>query len=87
MVQQRVGVDEDEDSVTLAISVGDPRGAFTFTVRRVPDDVDGPLAGRLIMHTPYPTEPLPHEHLTPLHPGTHLIGHTEARSCAARTDA
>src|ERR1043165_3369626 len=39
-----VSTDEADDAVTVSISVGDPRGAFTFTIRRVPDDVDGALA-------------------------------------------
>ena len=69
-----IDTDEKDDSVTVSISVGDPRGAFSFTVRRVPDTADGELAGRLIMHVPHPGEPLPHERLTELHPGTYLIG-------------
>lgn len=31
-------VDDDENSVTVTISVGDPRGAFAFTVRKVMGD-------------------------------------------------
>lgn len=56
-----------EDSVTVSISVGDPRGAFAFTVRRLAD-------GSLIMHTPYPGEGMPHMPLRELHPGTYEIG-------------
>jgi hypothetical protein len=66
--------DESEDSVTVSISVGDPRGAFTFTIRRVPDDADTDLAGHLIMHTPYAAQPTPHMDLTPLRHGTHVVG-------------
>lgn len=69
-----VSVNEEEDSVTVHISVGDPRGAFTFTVRRIPADADNELAGRLIMHLPYPGEPLPHAKLTDSHTGTYIIG-------------
>jgi hypothetical protein len=69
-----VSFDEGEDAVTVSISVGDPRGAFTFTVRRVPDDADGPLAGKLIMHMPYPGEGTPHVETRELHPGTLIIG-------------
>ncbi|MFD2414809.1 hypothetical protein [Amycolatopsis pigmentata] len=69
-----VHTDESEDSVTVSISVGDPRGAFTFTIRRVPDDVGSNLAGHLIMHTPYAGQPLPHKELTPLHGGTFVVG-------------
>ncbi|WP_200826152.1 hypothetical protein [Kibdelosporangium aridum] len=66
--------DESQDSVTVSISVGDPRGAFTFTIRRVPDDSDGDLAGQLVMHTPYVGEAAPHMPLAALHDGTYLIG-------------
>ena len=66
--------DDDEDSVTVTISVGDPRGAFCFTVRRVPDDADSDLGGRLVLHVPYPGESCGHRPLTQLHPGTFVIG-------------
>ncbi len=56
----------EEDSVTVSISVDDPRGAFAFTVRRLSD-------GTLVMHTPYPGEPLPHMALRELSPGTYQI--------------
>lgn len=69
-----IDTDEKDDSVTVSISVGDPRGAFSFTVRRLPDGADCEIAGRLIMHVPYPGEPLPHERLTEQRPGTYLIG-------------
>lgn len=63
----------DEDSITVTISVGDPRGAFAFSVRRVPDDAPT-NAGRLVMHTPYPGEPMPHVGLTTDHAGTYWVG-------------
>lgn len=69
-----VRTDESEDSVTVSISVGGPRGAFSLTIRRVPDDVDSSLAGHLIMHAPYAGQPLPHMELTPLHDGTFVVG-------------
>ncbi|KPM50258.1 hypothetical protein ACG83_41300 [Frankia sp. R43] len=69
-----VTADESEDSVTVHISVGDPCGAFTFTVRRVPDDADSVIAGRLLLHVPYPDAPCGHRPLTALHDGTYLIG-------------
>jgi hypothetical protein len=69
-----VYTDESEDSVTVSISVGDPRGAFTLTIRRVPDDADSDLAGQLIMHTPHATQSTPHLELTPLHDGTFVVG-------------
>lgn len=67
----------EDDSVTVSISVGDPRGAFTMTVRRVPDDVDGDLAGKLIMHVPYPGETTPHVPMRRLHDGTYIIGESD----------
>jgi hypothetical protein len=70
-----VHADESEDSVTVSISVGDPRGAFTFTIRRVPDDVDGELAGQLLLHVPYGEMCSPHVPLTVLHGGTYVVGH------------
>lgn len=69
-----VHIDESEDSVTLSISVGDPRGAFTLTIRRIPDDVEGDLAGHLIMHVPYVDQPSLHMNLFPLHEGTYVVG-------------
>jgi hypothetical protein len=69
-----IHADEVEDSVTVAISVGDPRGAFTFIIRRVPQDVKSDLAGQLIMHVPYIGESRGHMELTPLHEGTYAVG-------------
>lgn len=66
-----IRLDDDEDSVTVSISVGDPRGAFTFTVRRVPE---GEYAGMLMMHLPHEGEPMPHAKITEIHPGTFVIG-------------
>lgn len=68
-----IHTDVAEDSVTVTISVGDPRGAFTFTVRRIPDDA-ATNGGRLLMHTPHPGESLPHAQLTPEHAGTYWVG-------------
>lgn len=58
-----VEVDPDEDAVTFALSVGDPRGAFVFQVRRTDD-------GRIFIHTPHPGESMPHLEVTEVHPGT-----------------
>lgn len=69
-----IDADETEDSVTVSISVGDPRGAFCFTVRRVPDDAGSDLAGRLVLHVPHPGEASPHTKLTMLHPGAFVVG-------------
>lgn len=58
----RINVDPDKDEVTCSVSVGDPRGAFVFTVRRTDD-------GTLQIHTPYPGESLPHMRTRQLHKG------------------
>lgn len=60
--------DPEENSVTVGISVGDPRGAFVFTVRKLSD-------GRLVMHVPYPGMTWEHEKLTPHHEGTYGVGY------------
>ena len=62
----RITTDPDDDAVRCAVSVGDPRGAFTFTVRRLSD-------GRLVIHVPYPGESLAHVETTHLHEGTLLV--------------
>ncbi|WP_018640699.1 hypothetical protein [Parafrankia elaeagni] len=69
-----IRTDEADDAITLSLSTGHPLGAFTITIRRVPDDADSPLAGRLLLHLPYPDQPMPHDQLHPLHPGTFIIG-------------
>lgn len=63
----RVVLDPKEDSVTFCASIGDPRGAFTFTLRRKPD-------GGLIIHMPHPGEGMAHEETRELHPGTLEVG-------------
>ncbi|WP_106586004.1 hypothetical protein [Murinocardiopsis flavida] len=69
-----ITTEESDDAVTVALSVGDPRGAFCFTVTRIPDDAESDLAGCLLLHTPHPGEPAPHAALTELHPGTYVVG-------------
>jgi hypothetical protein len=61
-----ITLDRSEDSITLSISVGDPRGAFALTVRRLPD-------GTLVMHVPYPEMSYSHMHLRKLHEGTYQV--------------
>jgi len=68
-----IRTNQAEDSVTVSISVGDPRGGFCFTVRRMPPGA-GPLAGRLLLHVPYPGEPLAHVPLTAHAQGCYLVG-------------
>jgi len=82
----RAGIraDETDDAIILSLSTGDPCGAFTFMIRRVPDDADSPLAGRLLLHLPYPGQPAPHDAVHPLHPGTFVIGQPGPRAHARR---
>lgn len=68
-VMPRLGV-RDERAAREALHglQRQPRGAFTFTVRRRPD------TGDLLLHVPYPGEGMPHMTLTEDHPGTYRIG-------------
>lgn len=61
-----IHVSNDGTELTVTISVGDPRGAFGMTVRKLPD-------GRLILHVPYADEPMGHRTLVEMHPGTYEI--------------
>ena len=61
-----IHLDTADDSVTVAISTGDPRGAFTMTIRRN-------LDGQIVMHVPHPSDGSLHEPLTPHHDGTYLV--------------
>lgn len=49
----RITADPEEDAVHCVVSVGDPRGGFCFTVRRMSD-------GRLAISYPYPGEGMAH---------------------------
>ena len=59
----RIVADVDNDEVIALVSVGDPRGAFSVTFRRLPD-------GRILIHLPTPGEGMPHLDTRELHPGT-----------------
>jgi len=63
-----IELDRDDDSITLSISVGDPRGAFCFTIRRATD-------GSLLMDFPTPADSLLHMPLRRLRDGLYQIGH------------
>lgn len=63
-----IAIDDDEDSITLFASVGDPRGSFAFTLRRHDN-------GQVTISTPYPGEGIPHEKTTELMPGRLLVIH------------
>lgn len=62
-----VSFDEDNDEIELAIATGEPRGGWTFKLRRTPDGV-------VLMHLPYADMSAPHEPIRELHPGTFAIG-------------
>lgn len=62
----RITTNADEDSVSCLVSVGDPRGAFCMTVRRLPD-------GRIVLHLPHPGEGMPHLTTQQLHEGTLVV--------------
>lgn len=59
----QIYVRPDQDEVACCVSVGDPRGCFTFTVRRISN-------GRLVIHMPYENESMPHMETKQLHDGT-----------------
>lgn len=66
----RITTDPENDSVHCLVSIGDPRGAFCFTVCRRPD------TGEIVLHLPYPGDTMPHEKTEELHPGTlRVVGH------------
>lgn len=62
------GIHVTSSEARVSLSVGDPRGAFTFEIRRRSD------TGALLLHTPYPGESAPHMGLSPLHDGTYRVG-------------
>ena len=67
-----IRLNPDDDSVDVSISTDDPRGAFVMRIRRIPLDAPD-NAGRLVMVLPYPGEPMPHEDLREINPGTYMI--------------
>ncbi|ONH25186.1 hypothetical protein [Pseudofrankia asymbiotica] len=68
----RVHADESQDSVTVYLRVGTK--SFALAARRIPDDAESVLAGRLLLDVPHPDAPGGHGPLTPLRDGTYLIG-------------
>lgn len=62
----------EEESVSVQISVGDPRGCLEFTLRRWTDPETGEPS--LLLHCPHPGESTPHVTMTEHHPGTYRIG-------------
>ncbi len=66
MNSARMIVDEAEDSVSLLVSVGDPRGAFCMTVRRKDD-------GTIVLHVPHEKDSMPHMDLKDIGHGTLVV--------------
>lgn len=66
----RITTDPENDSIHLNVSVGDPRGGFRFKISRRPD------TGAILIHMPFPGEPLPHMDTKEVAPGTLVVvGH------------
>lgn len=61
----------EDESVRVEISVADPRGCLTMTLRRVRAE-DG--TERLLLHVPHPEDSTPHVALREIAPGTYEIG-------------
>jgi hypothetical protein len=61
-----ISVGEADDTVTVGISVGDPRGAFTMTIRRID--------GQLYLYVPAAGDPGSHVELSRIREGAYRIG-------------
>jgi hypothetical protein len=61
-----ITMDAEKESVTVSISVGDPRGAFSMEITRNEE-------GRIIMFVPYEGQPMPHLPIRQLHPGSYAV--------------
>ena len=57
----------DDDSVTVSISVDDPRGGFAMTVHRSTAD------GQLYLTVPNPQDGFPHMRMTEVRPGCYRV--------------
>ena len=77
MNSARVTTDPEDDAVHCVISVGDPRGGFCMTLRRLPD-------GRVVLHLPHPGEGLPHVETRMLNSGTLELGSWRTRFSKVR---
>ena len=66
-----VTIKPDEETTQVEISVGDPRGCFTMTLRRVRDS-EG--RARLFLRVPHPEDSTPHASMREVHPGYYEIG-------------
>lgn len=61
-----INPDPDEDSITVAVSVGDPRGAFCMTLRRLGDTI--------LLYLPHSAMPSPHMPLARVRAGVYQVG-------------
>lgn len=70
-----IDIDQDNDTVTVRISVGDPRGAFAMKIERLQyTDSDGNDRDELRLNVPTDQDGMPHMQLTPLaSPGYYRI--------------
>ena len=66
-----VTIEPDEETTQVEISVGDPRGCLTMTLRRVRDE-DG--TERLFLRVPHPEDSTPHASMREVYPGYYEIG-------------
>ncbi len=64
----RITADPDKDAVYLNVSVGDPRGAFSFAVRRT-------STGEIFIESPTPDDGMPHMETKQRAPGQLVIVH------------
>lgn len=64
-------IDPERQQTQVQISAGDPRGCFTFTLRRWTDPQTG--ENKLLLHLPHPGEGLAHMALTEHHEGTYIV--------------
>jgi hypothetical protein len=55
-----INPDPDDNSISLLVSIGDPRGAFCMYLRKTPD-------GQIIMDVPHPDQNNLHMPLTPVY--------------------
>lgn len=65
-----IGANVNEDSVTVEISVGEPRGSLVMTVWQGEDEEGNP---RLYLSVPTHVDPAPHVQLVPYSSGTYVI--------------
>lgn len=67
-----IHLDEEKDQIDLAISLGDPRGAFVMRVYRMPD-------GQIRMEVPHPENWFLHLPLRPMGQGGYVVNETEPK--------